>query len=164
MGTQPWGDVLAARNLLVSHLSPLVSSGSSPQGGNVTPHIPPFPLAHDSWWRFPSSQEWCPWFCAPIAGMKASPAQTEVSTGGLPDGSLPGLRGQRAKSNFVALTLLVGHGKRQGMSLWSHQAWRTMVVLFGQNGRLLRDQFWYLCLTKLYLIEKVILLQFVGYV
>lgn len=124
---------------------------------------PTIPLAHDSWLTFPSSQEWCPWFCAAIVGTKASPAQTEVITGGLPGSSLPGLRGQRAKSNSVALTLLVGHWKKQGMSLWSHQAWRTMVVLFGQNGRLLRDQIWYLCLTKLYLIEKVILLQYVGY-
>lgn len=163
MGTQQWGDVLASWHLSVSHVSPWVSSGSSPQGGNVTPRIPPFPLVHGSWLEFPSSQEWCPWFWAPTLGMKASPARTEVSTGGLPDGSLPRLQRQRAKSNFVALTLLVGHGRRQGMSLWSHQAWKTVVVLFGQNGRLLRDQIWYLCLTKLYLIEKIILLQYVGY-
>lgn len=48
MGTQRWRDTLAAHNFLVSHLSPLVSSGSSPQGGNVTPRIPPFPLAPEA--------------------------------------------------------------------------------------------------------------------
>lgn len=163
MGTQRWRDVLAAHSSLVSHLSPLVSSGSSPQGGNVTPRIPPIPLARDAWLELPSSQEWCPWFCAPTGGMKASPARIEVSTGGLPDGSLPWLQGQRAKSSSVALTLLVGHGKRHGMNLWSRQAWRTMVMLFGQNGRLSRGQIWYLCLIKLYLIEKVTLLHYVGY-
>lgn len=163
MGTQRWRDVLAAHSSLVSHLSPLVSSGSSPQGGNVTPRIPPFLLAREAWLAHPSTQERCPWLCAPIAGTEARTAQMELSTGGVPDGSLPCVQGQRAKSSSVTLTVLVGHGKRQGMSLWSHQAWRTMVMLFGQNGRLLRDQIWYLCLTKLYLVEKVILLHYVGY-
>lgn len=138
VGTQQWREALAAHSWLVSHLSPLVSSGSSPQGGNVTPRIPPFPLARGSWLKFPSSQECCPWFCAPLGDMKAGPARTEVITGGLPDHSLPRLQRQRDKSNLVALALLVGHGKRQGMSLQSHQAWRTVAVLFGQNGRLLR--------------------------
>lgn len=140
--------------LVVSHLSSFISSGSSPQGGNVTPHMPPFPLADVLCLTFPSSQGWCPWLHAAIAGMNTSLSQIEVNAGGLPDGSLPSFQRWRAKSSYVALPLLVGHGRRRSMSLGSHQDWRGMGVFSRGNGRLLRDQIWYICNNKLYFIEK----------
>lgn len=152
--------------LLVSHLSLFVSSGSSPQGGNVTPCIPLSLLEDVLWLEFPSSQERCPWVHTLIIGGNASPAQTEVNADDLPDGSQP--RGyqvsrERAKSHCVALPLLVGHGKRPAMAVWSHQARKRVVVLFRASGSLLRDRICCLCNAKLYFIEQIILLQYIGH-
>lgn len=152
--------------LLVSHLSLFFSSGSSPQGGNVTPRILSSLLDDVLWLEFRSSQEQCPWVHALIVGGNASPAQTEVNVDDLPDGSSPRGRQvsrERAKSHYVALPLLVGHGIRPAMAIWSHQAWKRVVVLFRANGSLLRDRICNLRNAKLYFIEQIILLQYIGH-
>lgn len=63
----------------------------------------------------------------------------------------------------MALPLPVGRGIRLAMAIWSHQAWKRVVVLFRANGSLLRDRICNLHNAKLYFIEQIILLQYIGH-
>lgn len=99
----------------------------------------------------------CTWECKPSLGCD----KYSLSGGFLPRWHQ--VSRERAKSNDVALPLLVGHGKGPAMTIQRHHAWSSIVVLSRENCSILSDRICYLCNTEFYFIKQIILVQYMEY-